>query len=63
MVKLLAGVVALGLVVLVVSGLYLTGPKTKCAHDTPQRPGVGGGLLCLEYERTNAWERIFRQTS
>ena len=44
--------------VCIVSVLYLTGPKTKCAHDLPQRPGVGGGLLCLEHKRTNPWERI-----
>jgi hypothetical protein len=55
---LLAGVIAVGAVVCIVSVLYLTGPKTKCAHDLPQRPGVGGGLMCLEEKRTNPWERI-----
>jgi hypothetical protein len=52
---LLAGVVALSAVVCIVSVLYLTGPKTKCP---PQRPGVGGGLLCLQPKPTNPWERI-----
>jgi hypothetical protein len=55
---LLAGVIALGAVLCIVSVLYLMGPKTKCAHDVPQRPGIGGGLLCHEHKRTDAWERI-----
>jgi hypothetical protein len=57
-VSLLARVIALGLVVFVVSALYLTGPKTMCAYDIQERPGVGGGPLCLKHERTNVWERI-----
>jgi hypothetical protein len=56
--RLLAGAIVFGAVLCIVSVLYLTGPKTKCAHDLPQRPGVGGGLLCLEHKRTNPWERI-----
>ena len=52
---LLAGVIALGAVVCIVSVLYLMGPEDKCP---PERPGVGGGLLCLQPKPTNPWERI-----
>jgi hypothetical protein len=55
--RLIAAPVVLSLAVFVLTVLYLTGPETKCAHELEPRQD-GGGVFCLRFERTNAWERI-----